>query len=246
MDKLTNFRSIADEAMSEIRMSEELKNKTLVQCKKKRNAMLPKVLVPAACLLLTFGYLNFSGAFTGRNNTIKDSAIKQEASELGTFVDDTKDASATISAGAQVGESSVVQGTVGLLELAGSIDEAKAAFGSSFLTPNYIPEGYKVDQIQISKDEEKQIFGVSLTYLTTGGCFVITQEKSRLSEDVSGFDQIKLKEATGYIKESESGDTPETSGTYGELHWMKDGIHYAISGSLTKEEIVKIANALRK
>lgn len=52
MNKMRDFKNIADDIMKDIKVDEDLKKKTLEKSLKKNNMPISKVLIPAACFLL--------------------------------------------------------------------------------------------------------------------------------------------------------------------------------------------------
>ncbi len=240
MDKLEDFKSIADEIMSDINVGEDLKRRTLAQCKKKNYAFAGRVLIPAACLLLTLGFLNLSGILP-----IKSPVKQEENTEINLLADNTQDTAKVTETAPESAASSIVQDSPqeNTWRL-NTMEEAGEIFGSAFLTPDYLPEKYQLDGIQAFGADRSSADKIILSYQSGEQSIYITEEKSASQEGVSGYEAISMDGFTGYIKELQPGDEAGTGDQYIELHWYKEEIHYSISGQLTREEAVKVAKAM--
>ena len=58
MNKMKDFKNIADDIMRDIKVNEELKQKTLIKYANKKNISISKLLIPAACFILILGIIN--------------------------------------------------------------------------------------------------------------------------------------------------------------------------------------------
>lgn len=233
MSKINDFKSIADEVMNDINMSEELKEKTLIRCTKKRQVPISKFLIPAACLLLIFGMMNIFGLLPS-----KTQLGKEENTQF------------NIMAG--TGE--------GIVTLPGQLDpetgkdknwllntqeEAKKSFGSFFLTPSYITGSFKLDKIHASGTDQPTATKIVLEYFTSDKSFLIIQEKSELQNGFVNFKTIDINGTSGYLKPSVSDDDANAEVQDTEVHWFKDGVHYSVMGLITEDEAIKVAISMK-
>ena len=58
MNKMKDFKNIADDIMRDIKVNEELKQKTLIKYANKKNISISKLLIPAACFILILGIID--------------------------------------------------------------------------------------------------------------------------------------------------------------------------------------------
>lgn len=240
MDNLKDFKSIADEMMSDINAGEDLKRRTLAQCKKKNHFSVSKVLIPAACLLLTFGFLNISGILP-----LKSQTAKEENTEINILVDSAQDTAKDTEAVPESAVSSLIQDNAEAKTwLLSTTEEAGKIFGSAFLTPDYAPGGYHLDQIQASGAARSNAEKIILSYIYEDKSFYIMEEKSVTQEGVSDYKVISIDGTSGYINSLKTDDEAGIGSPYTELHWFKEGVHYSISGQITEKEAVKVAEAM--
>ena len=117
-----------------------------------------------------------------------------------------------------------------------TLDEASANLTFDLRIPSYLPEGYEFENAMVIGGKREV---VSLQYMNE-------DERLHLSEQIS--DDTQQHEL--------SMDDPEVvsiNGTDGEftsmigintLRWIADGIDYSLSGTLEKDELVKVAESL--
>ena len=55
---MKDFKNIADDIMRDIKVNEELKQKTLIKYANKKNISISKLLIPAACFILILGIID--------------------------------------------------------------------------------------------------------------------------------------------------------------------------------------------
>jgi hypothetical protein len=240
MDKLENFKSIADEMMCEISVSEDLKRKTLAHCKKKKFTTVTKILIPAACIALMLGCLNHSGVLHLKSHT-----AKEKSNDYGVLME-SSDGAATKMAGAPESAqgSTALSGVAANSWTINTTEEARETFGPSYLTPSYIPKGFQLDQIQACGPDEKNVNNITLSFISGEKSFFIMEEKSASQEAYSDFEKISINDSPGYLSTSQTINETGGNDSYSELHWFKSEIHYSVSGQLTKEETVSIAKGL--
>lgn len=240
MDKLENFKSIADEIMCEISVSEDLKRKTLAHCKKKKFTSVNKILIPAACIALMLGCLNQSGVLHLKSHT-----PKEKSSDYGVLMESSDGEATKMAGGPEAGQSPMTStGLAANSWTLKTMEEARETFGPSFLTPSYYPKGFQLDQIQASGADEKVANNITLSFISGEKSFFIMEEKSASQDAYRDYEIITMNGSRGYVNTSQTINDTGGSDSYTELHWFISEIHYSVSGQLTKEETVKIAEGL--
>ncbi len=117
----------------------------------------------------------------------------------------------------------------------GSVEEAKASFGSELLVPNAAPEGFTLSEMVAVGMKDEPARDVNITYVS--GDKTVTFSASRLPAafPTELFTPTKVGGADGFIFEQ-----PELT----ELYWVKDGIQYGLIAQLSAEETMKIAESV--
>lgn len=226
---------MADEIMSDLNVSEALKKRTIQQCRKRKYTSIAKILIPAACVLLTIGYINLSGGLLFKSQT-----KSPQNSEFSALVDENADALIS-AAGVEIDMAggTILEETNGMQPLKG-MEEAKQLFGSDLLIPSYIPTGYSLSKIVGGLDDEKQINRIIINYVSGERSFVLEEYRTSSPQDTSGYDVVDLDGSIAYLLPSQTGDGSEGTDTYTQLLWYREGIAYMISGQITREEIITV------
>ncbi|KNY25789.1 DUF4367 domain-containing protein [Pseudobacteroides cellulosolvens] len=236
MSKMKDFKNIADEIMCDINVSNELKEKTLNQCKKKRQVSSSRILIAAACFLLIIGSVSVSHFLSLKiqKGTDKNPQVNiMSGTSEGTK---TLPGEIGISSNPEVGK--IKEWTLTAL------DEAKKDFGNLFLTPSYIPGNFKLDKVYASGTEDHVASKITLTYFAGDKSFLIIEEKSEMDYGLTNFNKIDINGTTGYIKPVPL-DNGENAGLDTEIHWFKSGVHYSVMGLITQDEATKIAVSMK-
>lgn len=235
MDKLENFKEIADEIMSDINAGEELKSRTFKQCTGKKQFAIGRVLIPAACLLIAVGFFDLSGILPQQAQK-----GKEESSQISLLADADRNEEALPESTAAVQDNAYSQNRA-----LNSIEEAKESFGSSFLNPEFIPDGYTPKQIQAYGLDESTVDRVELSYASGDNILLISQNKSEAQEELQDYSTIFINGISGYIKSAAAQDNKNAKSPFTELHWYNHGVHYSISGNLNEETALKVAEAMK-
>ncbi|MFB9328915.1 hypothetical protein ACFFSY_23515 [Paenibacillus aurantiacus] len=116
----------------------------------------------------------------------------------------------------------------------GSIEEAKAAFGEGLRLPADVPQGYALTEMVAVGMPGQPVRDILLTY--TSGEQTVTFSASRMAPAYPAelFTKTKVGDADGAIFE-QPGMT--------ELFWSVDGVHYGVTGPITGEESMKVAQS---
>lgn len=234
--KFINFRQAADEVMEDINVTQELKEKVLRSRIRKRRVPVTRLAAMAACGVLIFGVLNFSGVLRmGYQPGGHDMQGTQGVLEA----DDTQGALSNPEAGIFSATTEPAMVTDWLLN---TPQEAGQSFGHAFLAPSYIPEGFQLDNIFASGSDSMIADKIILSYIAEERTFIIIEEKMPEAdtflddEAIDIYEVIDINGAEGFLK-SGSSDS--------EVYWFRDGVYYCVSGQITGEEAVKTARSMK-
>lgn len=246
MNNMKSFKNMADEVMQDINVSDSLKEKVLQRCTRRQRVPVVRLLATAACGVLILGILNFSGVLK----------IKTQPGGL-----DSQGPNIFSATSGQTeimpGQSDVnIQNEPGTIKdwLFNTMEEAAKNFGSAFLVPSFIPEGFTQGTIYASGTDSMKAEKVILGYAAGERSFMIIEQKSSEKEGFLNFKTIDINGTEGYLKPEtrDSDGLPENGGkeagteiTDTELHWFKDGVHYSVSGMITQEDAVKVARSMK-
>ncbi|SDX50234.1 DUF4367 domain-containing protein [Paenibacillus sp. CF384] len=117
-----------------------------------------------------------------------------------------------------------------------TVEEAIASFGPNLRVPNELPDGYSLSEIITVGMKDEPVRDVIFTY--TSGEKSITYAVSRMKAifPVDLFTPTQVSGSDGYVFEQ-----PELV----ELYWLVDDIQYSITGPLSGEEAMKIAESVK-
>ncbi|MDV4151315.1 DUF4367 domain-containing protein [Clostridium sp. AL.422] len=225
---MKDFKNIADDIMSDIKVSEDLKKRTLEKYASKKRIYNYKLLIAAASFILILGITNISHNLTLRNQEGQDQTSENNINILSTegaesipedSVDNVKNYSEEV-------KEWVME----------NIDEAKNGFGSFFIIPTYIPEGYKLDVVSALGIDQSNVYKITLNYLAENKSFIFIQEKNRTLSEYINYEKIDINGSSGLLK---------IDGMNTELNWSNNGIYYSIQGLITEEDAIKIARSMK-
>lgn len=246
MSSMKDFKKIADDVMYDINVSDSLKEKVLQHCTGRYRIPVGRLLATAACGVLILGILNLSGLLK----------IKTQPGEQGSHGPEIFSATS--------GQTEIMpeQSDVNILNEPGTdtdwlfntVEEAAESFGSAFLVPSFIPEGFTQGTIYASGMDSFEAEKVVLCYAAGDRSFMIIEQKSSEKGEFLNFKTVNINGTEGYLK-------PETRDSVGlpkngrkeagteitdtELHWFKDDVHYSVSGLITQEDAIKVARSMK-
>lgn len=234
MNKMRDFKNIADDIMKDIKVDEDLKKKTLEKSLKKNNIPIRKVLIPAACFLLIIGIVNIPHILSLKNPKIQ---TEYTDNNIISSVDET--------------ESAPEDSNINILSseekywVINTFDDAKRNFGDVFLIPTYIPEDYNIEEITASGLKEGSASKIIINYFLENKSFLITQEKIQIENELVNYEKVDINGTIGLLKENILISNKYENTINTELYWSKDGINYSITGLITKEDAIKIARSMK-
>jgi len=234
---MKDFKGIADDMMRKIEVTDELKEKTLNRCIKKKHVPVYKYLAPVACLILIFGALKMSDILPSKLQTGEDRNI-----EITPMIGN--DNETQILPGENNNNTSIEFNTVTKWQIK-TLDDAKKRFGDSFIVPSHIPENFELDKIQGTGTEDLLANKIVLNYSSGDKLFLVIQEKTIMQLGFVDFKEIEINGTKGYLKPNLLENDKNIKNLDTELHWFKDGIHYSVMGLITEQEAIKIAESMK-
>jgi hypothetical protein len=117
----------------------------------------------------------------------------------------------------------------------GSVEEAQAAFGADLMLPASAPEGYVVTEIVAVGAKGQPARDVVVTYASGDDAVTFVASRSPAAFPTELFTPIQVGDRDGFVFEQAE---------LVELFWIVDGVQYAITGPLTADEAVSLAESL--
>ncbi|WP_256757826.1 DUF4367 domain-containing protein [Cohnella sp. WQ 127256] len=117
----------------------------------------------------------------------------------------------------------------------GTAEATKTAFGSGVHVPQVAPEGFKLAEIFGVGMKDQPLRDLNFTY--SSGDKTVTFSASRMPAvfPTDLFTQTKVGGADGFIFEQAE---------FTELFWVVDGIQYSLSGPISGDEAMKVAESV--
>lgn len=116
-----------------------------------------------------------------------------------------------------------------------TVEEAKAAFGESLLVPTVLPEGFALKEISVVGEQGKPARDAIFMYMAGEKSITYMVSRNPAAFPIELFTKTQVSEVEGYVFEQQG---------LTELFWMKAGMHYSITGQITAEESMRIADSL--
>lgn len=236
MDSLKDFKNAADEIMSDINVTDELKRKTLMKCREKNNRRFIKTsLIPAACLgiilisVSIWGWrfkTQIPGSQISKNNT--GNANLMLAPE-----------NSTLPAPGGENTAPAPSGDVVTTEFK-TIEDAKEYLEVKVLEPAFLPKGFKLRGITGVSNENDKIRNLWMEYASKDKNFVISVEKNRVWDSFEGYRDVDINGATGHMMSYKDSSIEST-----ELRWLAGKDLYTIEGAISEDTALKIAKSLK-
>lgn len=250
MNNTNDFKKKADEVMSDIYMTEEMKERVIERGRRKKRVLIGRIAALAACAVLILGALILTGILklqSGQEGqpdrqmnifSATNTANPGIESLPGQSVNSTAEQSGT--------------GTAKNTDIASkwnpsSLEEAGADFGPGFLAPLYTPEGFKLEQITASGTDTRDADNIILTYSSGKRSFSITEQKKSGSFDpdvFKGYSKVKISGSDGYIKTGGVDEKSSTGKDFTEIYWFNKNIGYSVTGDLTQEDALVTAEMM--
>lgn len=238
MSDIRDFRKIADEAMWNINVTDEMKNEVLRKCGQKQHVRMPalRIAAAAACGVIVAGMLYLAGILKQILPDHPGNAPESQQPGIFSAADNAADNQEVDPADHGMG---IMSEQVKQWQPA-SLEEAGKNFGEGFLIPSGIPDEYGQADIYASGNEIGQADRVVISYSTEEHLFEIIEEKTNDTVEFADFEEVDINGVKGYLMSEDMG----TETYYTQLCWTDNGIMYTIVGSLTRQEAIEIARAM--
>ncbi|WP_308639760.1 hypothetical protein [Paenibacillus silvisoli] len=115
-------------------------------------------------------------------------------------------------------------------------EDAKAAFGPELLLPSFVPDGYTLKEIVSVGMPGEPVRDIIMTYAAGEKSLTFAASRMAPSYPADLFSKVKVGSAEGAMFE-------QTELT--ELFWTVEDVHYSITGNVSGEEAVKLAEAVQ-
>lgn len=117
----------------------------------------------------------------------------------------------------------------------GTAEAAKTAFGSGVLVPRVAPEGFKLAEIVGVGMKDQPLRDLNFTYGSSDKTVTFSASRMPPAFPTDLFTQTKVSGADGFIFEQAE---------FTELFWVIDGIQYGVSGRVSGDEAMKLAESV--
>jgi hypothetical protein len=268
LSSLDNFKDIADKILSDIKVSDELKGKTLTRCEKPMKFKGRFIIPTAVAAALMVAVLNPSLGILEKGKRTENLATMMEATGGSGDLTTTKQGKATITdnpdasvssdgttvktmggnASAGVAQSSEpYKGSGKIIYRPGTIEEAKGYLGAAFKNPEYIPTGFKQSLVQVPVEMDKEGMDIMFGFEKDNSLFTIILRKGASSLD--HFVGTKEADINGVKAQLTSGKlmagSAEVAPHFTQMRWLSDNTLYIIEGQISEEEAVKVAKSIK-
>ena len=237
MINLKDFKHAADEAMSNINVSDELKKKTLLRCTAKKHFYINKQLLSAACIVIVVGIVSISGILNYKSLTGVPHNHQAEP-----FISPGRNTAGNPESAHS--DASPLHGTFETKMLK-TLKEAAEVFGDKFFTPSYVPERFRLDTIFAFGLKDASADRIILNFISENQSFSIVQEKALWENAFTGNKQVDINGFIGYISSEKAPGADKESSTT-EVYWYNEEVIYRVVGMITESEAIKIARSLEK
>lgn len=272
MSNLDNFKDIADDMLKDIKVSEDLKRKTLQRCKKesssRRKFIIPSAAVGVAAALtivmLNFHLLPFNNEKGGDSTQIMMESAGEDSNSSGVNIaegnENSTSPNSALSSDNGIFQATEDPGTTGPAQSTeahegtgkpiyeqGTVEDAKRYMGEEFIMPEYIPSNFKLSLVQVPTDMNKEGMDILFSYEGDKQFYTLTMRKGATSID--NFVGTKETDINGIKAQVTSGplmaDNEEVAPSYTQIRWLKNNVLYMIDGQITEEEAVKVARSIK-
>lgn len=117
------------------------------------------------------------------------------------------------------------------------IEDAKDALGASLLEPEYVPEGFSMQQTDVI-NENGYVY-LTLQFTDRERSYLIIEEKTQIPLEFEDYKAADVNGIQAYIISASGGELQT------EVHWIIGGVHYAVMGQISEEEALSIARSMK-
>jgi hypothetical protein len=233
LDKLNDFKSAADKVMKDIKVSDELKEKTLMKCRKRNNRFFISVFIPAACLGV-FLIVVYIGGFPFKAQPPGNEVSNSNTPNANIM---SAQGNSTLPISQESEPVKPLRATVSVILK--TLDEAKKYIDNDACIPSYLPSGFKLKGIQALSYNEDSKRSLFIEYVSGDKSFVISVEQESEWKSFEGYKDVQINELAGHIKTYN-----DSSYTGAEIRWFAGKALYTVEGAVPENEALKIARSL--
>lgn len=235
MSDINNFKKAADEILKDVKVSDDLKKKTLARCEEKRSGRGGLWIPAAVAAALMVAALTPSLQFW--KNRLDNNIIMMEGLE-----DGKGDSKGYTSKG---NVSKDPDG--GVIYRAGTLDEARSYIGEGFKEPKYIPSGFKQSLVEVPADMKSMNKDVTLGFEGENRTFTIIMRRGSYSLDsFKGDKEVDINGAKAYLTTGKQmAGTEVVSPVYTQMRWQAYDLLYILEGQISEDEALKVARSMK-
>jgi hypothetical protein len=233
LDKLNDFKSAADRVMKDIKVSDELKEKTLMKCRKRDIRFTRAVFIPAACLGV-FLISVYIGGFPFKTQPPGNKVSNSNTPNANIM---SAQGNSTLPMSQEGEPVKPLRSTVSVILK--TLDEAKKYIGNGACIPSYLPSGFKLKGIQALSYNEDGKRNLFMEYVSGDKSFVISVEQESEWKSFEGYNDVQINKLAGHIK-----TYSDSSYTGSEIRWFAGKALYTVEGAVLETEALKIARSL--
>jgi hypothetical protein len=233
LDRLNDFKSAADRVMKDIKVSDELKEKTLMKCRKRNNRFTRAVFIPAACLGV-FLIAVYIGGFPIKTQ-LPGNEISNSNTQNANIMSAQGNSILLLPQGGDLVKP--LRSTVSVILK--TLDEAKKYISNGAFIPSYLPSGFKLKGIQALSYNEDSRRSLFMEYVSGDKSFVISVEQESEWKSFEGYKDVQINDMAGHIK-----TYSDSSYTGSEIRWFAGKALYTVEGAVSETEALKIARSL--
>lgn len=237
MTNLKELKDITDTTLRDITVSEELKRKTLQGLHRKGFLGAKIVLAPALCAAALVIAVSAGVFHPGIKNPSNPDSASAGISTMAGSNDQANGVreDSTFLPGGQVLKSWNVE----------AMEDVKKYWEGAALTPSYIPQNYKLKEIIAAGITTSDVISIMMEFESEGRTFSITEDKGVTKKVNSGNGREVDISGVQALVDSVKFDNAGTTIYSTTVRWYKGDFMYAVQGSISEDEAIKVAKLLK-
>lgn len=125
-----------------------------------------------------------------------------------------------------------------------TLEEAQALFGEQLKLPLVLPKGFELHEILSNGHMQGEASVVEIHYAKDNEFFKIIESKQLATLNEAYGKIVDIHGVDGYLRHGNQGDMAEMPDEIIVLEWYMDGIQYTLTGSLSEDEAITVANSM--
>jgi Domain of unknown function (DUF4367) len=235
LDSLKDFKSVADEIMEDITVSDKLKEKTLIKCRERTEKRFIKTaLVPTVCFSIVLFLIITRVPSVNLNNSHENPVNNGNEGASIMLAPDS-----TMMQGADSGKEITPEGPVVSKNIQ-TFEEAKNYLNVDALEPSYLPNGFKLIEIYGVSNPDNGTRNLWIVYGAQDKSFTICVDGSSQWEIYDEYMEIEINKIRGYMRSYKDNFNENA-----ELRWFVNENLYTVEGAISEEDAVRVARSLK-